>query len=165
MISDSFTSASCLMPNAFSHGFFMATAIYKPGQGYWTRLMSAIALSLLVLMGVAWLWRLLATVRVGTWEPVYIQAVAACVIMAVFGYIGYLLIGRKPRVVDFMIATESEMKKVNWSSKREIMGSTWVVIGLTVFLALVCFTFDSLFQWIFQVMNVLETTQTGQIAN
>jgi preprotein translocase subunit SecE len=138
----------------------MATAIYKPGQGYWTRLMSAIALALLVLMGVAWLWRLLATVRVGAWEPVYIQAAAAVVVMAVFGWLGYYLLGRKQRVVDFMISTESEMKKVNWSSKREIMGSTWVVIGLTIFLALVCFAFDSIFQWLFQVMNVLETTQS-----
>jgi preprotein translocase subunit SecE len=137
----------------------MSTAIYKPGQGYWTRLMSAIALSLLVLMGVAWLWRRLDTVRVGNLEPVYLQAGAAVILMTVFGVLGYTLIGRKPRVVDFMIATESEMKKVNWSNRREIIGSTWVVIVLTAFLALVCFTFDSFFQWIFQVMNVLETTR------
>ena len=137
----------------------MTTAIYKPGQGYWTRLMSAIALSLLVLMGVVWLWKLLATVRIGTWEPVYIQAGVATVIMAVFGYLGYYLIGRKPRVVDFMIATETEMKKVNWSSRREIIGSTWVVIGLTVFLAIVCFGFDAVFQFIFQQLNVLETSR------
>jgi preprotein translocase subunit SecE len=137
----------------------MTTAIYKPGQGYWTRLMSAIALSLLVLMGVIWLWKLLATVRIGTWEPVYIQAAVATVLMAVFGFVGYYLIGRKPRVVDFMIATETEMKKVNWSSRREIMGSTWVVIGLTIFLALVCFSFDAIFQWLFQALNVLETSR------
>ena len=30
-----------------------------------------------------------------------------------------------------MIATEGEMKKVNWSTRREILGSTWIVIGLT----------------------------------
>ena len=34
-----------------------------------------------------------------------------------------------------MIATEGEMKKVNWSTRREIIGMTWVVIGLTVFIA------------------------------
>jgi preprotein translocase SecE subunit len=71
--------------------------------------------------------------------------------------LGYWLIGRSPRMVDFMIAVESEMKKVNWSSKREIMGSTWVVIGLTIFLALLCFLFDALFRMIFAWMGVLET--------
>lgn len=137
----------------------MTTAIYKPGQGYWTRLMSALALALIVLMGVIWLWQLLATVHVGTWEPVYVQATVATVVMAVFGWLGYYLIARKPRVVDFMIATETEMKKVNWSTRREIMGSTWVVIGLTIFLALICFFFDRAFQWFFQVLNVLETSR------
>lgn len=138
----------------------MTTAIYKPGQGYWTRLMSALALSLLVLMGVIWLVKLLATVRIGTWEPVYIQAAVATVVMAVAGWLGYYLIGRKPRVVDFMIATETEMKKVNWSTRREIIGSTWVVIGLTVFLAIVCFGFDRGYQWFFQLLNVLETARS-----
>jgi len=131
--------------------------IYKPGQGYWTRVMSAIALSLLVLMGVAWLWKLLATVR--WWplhEPVYWQALVCVLVVVVFGWIGYTLIGVKPRVVDFMIATESEMKKVNWSSWREIRGSTGLVIGLTAFLAVVCFGFDTFFQVVFHAIGVLE---------
>jgi preprotein translocase SecE subunit len=138
-----------------------ALAIYKPGQGYYTRLMSAIGLSLLVAMGVLWLWKLLATVR--WWplrEPVYWQGLIAVVVVGVFGWIGYTLIGRKPRVVDFMIATESEMKKVNWSSRREIMGSTWVVIGLTAFLAVVIFLLDLMFQVVFQAIHVLETGPT-----
>src|SRR4029453_7412768 len=97
--------------------------IYKPGQGYYTRLMSAIGLSLLILMGVVWLWKLLATVRIGKLEPVYVQAGVAMLVMGVFGWLGYMLIGCKPPVVDFMIATESEMKKVKWSSRRGIIGS------------------------------------------
>ena len=55
-----------------------------------------------------------------------------------------------------MIATEGEMKKVNWSTRREIFGSTWVVIGLTVFIAIICFGFDRMFQYIFTLMKVLE---------
>src|SRR3712207_7866772 len=34
----------------------------------------------------------------------------------------------KPANVDFLIATDSEMKKVNWTSRRELIGSTKVVI-------------------------------------
>lgn len=135
----------------------MSLAIYKPGQGYWTRVMSAVGLAVIVLMGVNWLWGMLSTVRISTVQTVYIQAAAVFIILVVFGALGYYIIGTKPRVVEFLIATEGEMKKVNWSNRREIMGSTWVVIGVTVFLAVLCFLFDSGFQWIFQQIGVLKT--------
>jgi preprotein translocase SecE subunit len=138
----------------------MSAAIYKKGQGYWTRLMSAIAFGTIVLMGVVWLWDLLATVRIGDLEAVYVQAASAVIVIAVFGWLGYVLIGRRPKVVDFMIATEGEMKKVNWSSRREILGSTWVVIALTFFIAIFCFAADFVFQLFFQVIDVLDTTAT-----
>ncbi|MCP3904946.1 MAG: preprotein translocase subunit SecE [Planctomycetes bacterium] len=136
----------------------MAVGIYKKGQGYWTRLMSAIALGMLVLMGAVWLWQLLEQLRIGTVQQVYVQATGSVILLAVAGWLGYWLIGCKPRVVDFMIATEGEMKKVNWSSRREILGSTWVVIGLTVFIAIFCFCFDRVFQQIFTWVDVLEST-------
>src|SRR5262245_35600270 len=110
----------------------MASAgIYKPGQGYYTRTFSVIGLGLLVLMGVAWMWKLLANATWPFHQAVYNQATSAVVLLLVAAWIAYSLIGKKPRVVEFMIATESEMKKVNWSSRKEIVGSTWVVIGLT----------------------------------
>lgn len=135
----------------------MSLALYKPGQGYWTRVMSAIALAVVVLMGANWLWGLLATVRINNIEPVYIRAAAVFVVIAVFGVLGYYLIGVKPRVVEFLIATESEMKKVNWSNRREILGSTWVVIGVTLFLAILCSAFDYAYAWVFSSIDVLET--------
>jgi preprotein translocase SecE subunit len=135
----------------------MSTALYKPGQGYWTRMMSAIGLGTLVVMGALWAASQFATVRIGGREPVYTQALVFLIITGAFAVLGYWLIGRKPRVVDFMIATESEMKKVNWSSKREIIGSTWVVIGLTIFLAVLCWAFDIAFKVVFTWMKVLET--------
>lgn len=134
----------------------MAGGIYKPGQGYWTRLMSAIGLGLIVLMGVAWLMRILRTVQVGDIPTVFIQAGVALVVLGVFGVIGYRLLGTNPRVVEFMIATEGEMKKVNWSNRREVLGSTWLVIGLTVLIAILCLTFDLAFQFLFQKIGVLE---------
>jgi preprotein translocase SecE subunit len=133
-------------------------AIYKKGQGYWTRLMSAIGLGTMVLFGADWLWKLLAPIRIGEIEPIYIQAGAAVIFIAGLGWLGYWLLGANPRVVDFMIATEAEMKKVNWSTRREVLGSTWVVIALTVFIAIFCFTTDRAFQILFTWLDVLETT-------
>ena len=141
----------------------MIGSIYKPGQGYYTRLMSVIGLSLLVLMGVVWLIKLpmIANAKVGTLQPVYVQAGAAVLVIGIFTWLGYWLIGVNQRVVEFMIATESEMKKVNWSTRREIMGSTWVVIAMTLFIALVCFGLDSTYQWFFQLIKVLEKGSVG----
>ena len=135
----------------------MNAGIYKKHQGYYTRVYSGIAMGTLVLMGAKWLWDQLGGVRIGDMQPVYVQAGGAVILITVFSIIGYHYIGRKPKVVDFLIATEGEMKKVNWSSRREILGSTWVVIGLTIFIAILCFTFDLLFQSFFRAVGVLQS--------
>ena len=43
----------------------------------------------------------------------------------------------KPTNVDFLIATDSEMKKVNWTSRKELIGSTKVVIVFMFLIAVV----------------------------
>jgi preprotein translocase subunit SecE len=58
---------------------------------------------------------------------------------------------------DFMIATEGEMKKVSWSSRREVIGSTKVVILFTIALACFLFVVDLAFQTLFSAIGVLKT--------
>jgi preprotein translocase SecE subunit len=41
--------------------------------------------------------------------------------------------------VDFLIATDSEMKKVNWTSRKELIGSTKVVIVFMFLIAMFLF--------------------------
>jgi preprotein translocase SecE subunit len=134
----------------------MSVGIYKQGQGYWVRLMSAIGLGLLVMMGVVWLWDQLSGVQIGDVEPVYVQGGIAVITVAICGLIGYHLIGRKPKLVEFMIATEGEMRKVNWSTRREVVGSTILVILLTLFIALFCQVADLGFSAFFQWAGVLD---------
>lgn len=127
-------------------------SIYKPGQGYWTRTLTAVGAGTLVLSGVAWLWNEMTRIPENT---IYWQSGMAVSIIAVFGvFLFYLL--NKPRVADFMIATELEMKKVNWPSRREIIGATIVVIGGTIFIALILFAIDVLFGWLFLEIGILE---------
>jgi len=120
-------------------------------------MMSAIGFFLLILMGIVWLTDQLAGIRIAEIEPVYIQGGVAIITFAVFGFTGYYLLGRKAKLVDFMIATEGEMRKVNWSTKREIVGSTILVILLTLFIALFCQAADLLFSWFFQSIDVLKS--------
>ena len=134
----------------------MSVGIYKQGQGYWVRLMSAIGFGLLVMMGVVWLWDQLSGVQIGDIEPVYVQGGIAVLTVVICGLIGYHLIGRKPKLVEFMIATEGEMRKVNWSTRREVVGSTILVILLTLFIALFCQAADLSFSAFFQWAGVLD---------
>jgi len=132
----------------------MSVKIYKPGQGYWTRLLSAIGGGVLVAAGAEWLWRNLSILSNDYAR--YIQAAAVILMLAVFGFLLAWLIGSKPRTIDFMIATEGEMKKVNWPSRKEVVGSTWVVICCVVLLATLLFSADIVFAWIFQQVGILE---------
>lgn len=134
----------------------MSSGIYKPGQGYWTRMMTAIGGGLLVFMGAVWLWKSLAGVRIGSLQTVYAQAGAAVLFIAVLTWVGYFLVCRNEKVVEFFIATEGEMKKVNWSTRREILGSTWVVIGLMFVVGVLITLLDLSYTKIFTAINVLE---------
>ena len=135
----------------------MASGIYKSGQGYWVRLMSAIAYGVAIILGLNWLWGWLATMTFGV-ETVYVQVGAILVAFAFFGLIGFWFLGSKKRTVEFLIATEGEMKKVNWSSRRELQRSTWAVIFLTMLLAFYCFVFDRIFFFIFYQMGVIDAS-------
>ena len=118
-------------------------------------MMSAIGFGTLVLAGVAWLWG-----RFTVWFPedtIYWQAgMAVAMILCFGGLLWYLL--NKPRIVEFMIATEAEMKKVNWPSKKEIYGSTVVVIGGTLFIAAILTVIDIGFGLLFTKIGILAPT-------
>jgi preprotein translocase subunit SecE len=131
----------------------MAMSIYKPDQGYWTRLLTAVGVGVLVLAGVAWLVKQLSVLR--TNSLLYIQAgVAVGIIIAAAA--GLFVVLNSPRVVDFMIATEAEMRKVSWPTRKEIIGSTWVVICGTFLLAAFMFLMDLVFAETFTLLGVLE---------
>ncbi len=120
-------------------------------------MMSAIAAGLLIFMGASWLWKTMAGVRIGAIETVYVQAGAALIFIGVLAVVCYYLMCVHKRVVDFLIATEGEMKKVNWSTRREIMGSTWVVISLTFVIAGLIAILDMGYSMIFQALKVLDS--------
>ncbi|NLF33032.1 MAG: preprotein translocase subunit SecE [Planctomycetes bacterium] len=60
---------------------------------------------------------------------------------------------------DFLIATEGEMKKVAWSSRKEVIGSTKVVVFATFILAAMLYVVDIVFQRFFVTVGVLRSVQ------
>ena len=134
----------------------MAEAIYKSGQGYWTRMMSAAAFGLLVAQGTFWIWSKFG--NGGSDVAKYVAAGCALAFLAAAGSLVFWLLGRKHRTVEFLIATEGEMKKVNWSTRREVSNSTGVVIFTMITIALFCFACDQAFAWSFLKIGVLDSS-------
>lgn len=132
----------------------MALTIKKPGQGYWTRMLSAIGAGILILGGLAWVWSELSTMDAAESTRTTVQAIVACLIVIGGGGLAYWIMN-KDNVVDFYIATESEMRKVNWPSKKELVGSTWVVICGTAFLAALLVLINVLFFQFFVWIKIL----------
>lgn len=86
---------------------------------------------------------------------VYLQAGMAALVMLLGCWLIYYYAGVKPKTVDFLIATDGEMKKVNWSTKKVIRDSTYVVIGATFLIAAVIALADYVFFKFFQAIGVL----------
>lgn len=136
----------------------MSMAIYKSGQGYWTRIMSACGFGLLVLLGSVWLYRQIYE-RGGAGVTVQYVAFGAGLLFGIVGFsIIYLYCGLKPRSVDFLVATEGEMKKVNWSTRREIVGSTILVIIIAFVIAAICALLDLFWAFLMGKAGVLQST-------
>lgn len=135
----------------------MSLKVYKTGQGYWTRMLSGLGLGVIIVVAAVWMWKQLAALQ--TDYRIYIQGGVALAIMAFFGFFIYRFIGSRPKSVDFLIATEGEMKKVNWPSRREVIGSTWIVICGLAILVGVIFLADMLFSFLATKANILVVSE------
>lgn len=143
-------------------GFF---AVYKKGQGYWTRMLTAAGAILIILMAANFLWRQLPVLLTPTdltgvegerAAHFYRQvtAVVCAVWVAGMSLLAWMVMNR-PTSADFLIATDSEMKKVNWTSRQELIGSTKVVIFFMFMIAAVLFLLDMYFTRVFYLAGVL----------
>jgi len=123
----------------------MVFDIYKRGQGKYTRLYSAFGVAIIVGLGCLRLYRKLQAAELGLWVE---TMVPACLFVGLGLLIFWLV--NKATVANFMIAAEGEMKKVSWSSRREIAVSTFIVIVVVVLLAVLLGLADLIFELFFR---------------
>ncbi|HWL93771.1 MAG TPA: preprotein translocase subunit SecE [Phycisphaerae bacterium] len=133
-------------------GFF---DIYKPTQGHQIRVWSGVAYGALICWFAYSVFDKLQPFFTGAMHTIVPISVAA-VIIAGFGLLGYWALGLKRTFVDFLIATEGEMKKVNWTTRREIIGSTKVVIFVMVAMSILLFVVDIVFILFFTWIGILK---------
>jgi preprotein translocase SecE subunit len=94
--------------------------------------------------------------KIAAVQPVYLQGGGAALVLLVGAVLAFYFAGAKKNSVEFLISTDMEMKKVNWSTQKDIRNSTLVVVGAAVMLAAVLFGIDVAFQQFFRVIKILQ---------
>jgi preprotein translocase subunit SecE len=126
-------------------GFF---SIYKPGQGKYVRWGTVTGLGLVALIGAGWLGLLLGFYG----RP--IQAGAMVAWLAVWSMVIFWVVNT-PKLAEFMIMTESEMRKVTWPTRHATINSTKVVIFMTLVLASLLWLVDIGFMKLFEKLGIM----------
>jgi preprotein translocase SecE subunit len=135
-----------------------ALHVYKPGQGAYLRWGTAAGAGIAVVGLAAFLREQLTRV-----QNEWVQTLIPAGVMVLLGYLAFRLLGQSRSVVDFMIATEGEMKKVNWSTRREVLGATKVVIATVIALGVILFVVDLFFMFFFETIDVLRIGMTDRL--
>ena len=87
-------------------------------------------------------------------RPAAVRYGAPTILVIAIGLVMFWLVNRA-KTADFLIATEGEVKKVSWSTRKEIVGSTKVVIVFTFLLAAILFAVDLVFASLFHWLNIM----------
>jgi preprotein translocase subunit SecE len=137
----------------------MTLKFYKKGQGYYTRMGTAIGSGVMVALGCYALYNKLEGLKIATSNlKVWLQAGIPALVFLIFAWIVFKIVN-SPKSADFMIATEGEMKKVSWSTKKEIVSSTKVVIVTVLLMAVILAVVDIGFAKLFQTIGVLKVIE------
>jgi len=126
--------------------------IYKKGQGNLARWIALGGVLLTVLYGShGFYWKLNGWTdgtSHATWFelPVIELPINLALVLAMVLFLGLSVtifaFFNRPRVVDLLIETETEFRKVTWPSWPEAFNSAMIVIGTSLLLAMLLFVFD-----------------------
>jgi preprotein translocase subunit SecE len=128
--------------------------IIKQGQGTHVRWATAVGAGVLAIGLTAFVHNKLTLIQ-AVEENLYLRTLLPVLVLVAAAYGIFWAVARQPKVVEFLIATEGEMKKVNWSSRREVWGATKVVIVTVFALAFMLFVVDTIFIFFFSSIGVL----------
>ena len=146
-------SSSAAAPSVAKPGGQTPFTLYKPGQGTYVRWGTAVGLGVVMVSGAQFLYEQLFLLENSPYQVW--QIIIPVAVLVALAYLTFWLVGRKRGTVDFMIATEGEMKKVNWSTRQEVIGATKVVIATTLAMGALLFVADMICIFVFSAMNVI----------
>ena len=134
--------------------------VYKPLQGKRARLWTAVGLGATIILGLRELW---LTLDGAQFTPGVVYGVPAA-LGAAFAWLIYRLL-QFPPFVEFLIATESEMNKVSWTSQEDLKRATMVVLFTVAFMAIFLFGVDWIWSNLLQLIGVLRLHDTSSFGS
>lgn len=123
--------------------------LYKPMQGRYARLYTALGLGVVVALG---LWRVFDALNESSKG---VQVGVPAILGLVIGWVIFRLV-EYPPFVEFLIATEAEMNKVSWTSRDDLYRATTVVLVTVVLMSVFLFGVDWLWSNLLQLLGVLK---------
>ena len=85
---------------------------------------------------------------------IVVQALVPLLLLAGLGFLIFWLVN-KAQIADFMIAAEGELKKVSWSSRKEVVTSTIVVICVMLLMSVILLLVDIGLQYFFAWIGLI----------
>ena len=123
--------------------------LFKPMQGRYARLYTALGLGVIAVLG---LWRLYDTLSSAS--PATRFGIPALVGLALGWFIFRLV--EYPPFVEFLIATEAEMYKVSSTNRDDLYRATTVVLSTVFLMAVFLFGVDWIWSNLLQLLGVLK---------
>ena len=137
-------AGASIIPELFRFG------LYKPTQGRLVRQATFIAIALVVAFGC---FSLSNGLLGGYEQPVRIGVPLG--IWVVLCWVAFRIVN-VPRFADFLISVESELEKVVWPARKQVMQSTIVVLATMLFMGLYMFGVDQIWRVFFSLIKFSE---------
>jgi preprotein translocase subunit SecE len=123
--------------------------LYKPIQGWYARVYTALGLGLILAAGA---WRVFdASIE---YSPA-LRFGLPTLFLVILGWVIFRII-HFPPFAEFLIATEAEMNKVSWTSKEDLVRFTTVVLTTVVLMTVFLFMVDTLWTFMLRMIGVLQ---------
>lgn len=130
------------------------TGLFKPAQGWYARLYTALGLGAIAAAGV---YQVYETTM--DYTPVWRLGIPTALLL-VLGWLIFRVV-HFPPFAEFLIATEAEMNKVSWTSKDDLYRATTVVLTTVLIMAVFLFVVDWLWLFILRTIGILQFTGGG----
>lgn len=125
-------------------------ALYKPTQGKMVRQATFIAIAVVAAFGC---FSLSAGPLGGEGQAVRVGVPLA--VWLLLCWVTFRVVN-VPRFADFLISVESELEKVVWPGRKQVMQSTVVVIFTMLFLGVFLSVIDYVWKWFFSLIRFIE---------
>lgn len=129
----------------------MPLEIYRKGQGNVARTLTAVSLIAITGFGAVSLRESL----IGTGISAAGRDIVSGLVFLVFALLVLWVSFKSKRSSDFLILTESELRKVSWPSKRDLWQQTIVVLVVSGVIGAIILIVDLIFSSIFRGVGIL----------